>query len=101
MAISILKAQDSISIYTQIEVLKTRLDSLEALLKNVDFDSLKNSLNGRQFDKSLNDTAKSEDLLSNITTFFSFNEQDQSSRRSRIDELLHELRRRQRHSACA
>lgn len=93
-AVSIINAQDSTSVYKQIDELKSRLDSLEALMKYIDIDSLKNSMTASQPKKSSTDSVIAGDLLSDITTFFSFNEQEQSSRRKRIDELLQELRSR-------
>lgn len=91
-AVSVINAQDSTSVLKQIDELKSRLDSLEALIKNIDIDSLKNTIDAGQLKKSSTDSVKAGDLLSEITTFFSFNEQEQSSKRKRIDELLQELR---------
>ncbi len=86
----LIKGQDSTSVQYQINELKSRVDSLEALLKNSNLDSLKTSKVNQQL--SNKDTSETDDLLSEITAFFSFTEQDRSSKRKRIDQLLSALR---------
>ena len=90
---TLLSAQDSSSVQSQIDNLKARLDSLETLINNFTFDSLKQSKVDSELRIEKSDSSESDDLLSDITAYFSFNEQDQNSRRKRIDDLLNALQK--------
>ncbi len=89
---SISFAQDSTSVQNQLQQLKVRVDSLEALLSRTEIDSITLHQPEKSELQNLPDTLQSADILSDLTSFFSFNEQDQSSRRKRIDDLLNALR---------
>lgn len=90
---TLIRGQDTSSVYSQLDELTQRVDSLESLLKKINMDSLKSSNSLVEKIEISTDTSDTDDLLSKLTSLFSFNEQDQSSKRNRVNQLLQALQK--------
>ncbi len=80
--------QDTTDIKYQLKYLSDRIDSLESIL---DGNSLTNYIN-KDSARSRDDKNINPDLLESLTSFLSFDEEIQSSKRKRINDLLGALR---------